>query len=72
MSLNLVNPTTGAQIPPPRIVGGYEVSPAFKYPPMVSLHYNNGHSCGGSLYDANTVITAAHCTIGSDSAWTVK
>jgi trypsin len=72
MSLNFINPTTGVSVPPPRIVGGYEVSPAFKYPAFVSLQYNGKHSCGGSLYNDNTIITAAHCTIGSDSAWTVK
>ncbi|KAI9290943.1 trypsin-like serine protease [Neoconidiobolus thromboides FSU 785] len=58
--------------PPGRIVGGYEVSPKFKYPWMVSLAYGGSHSCGGTLYNGNTVITAAHCVIGSTSSWTAR
>jgi trypsin len=76
MSLSFTDPTIAASIPPPRIVNGYEVEPAFKYPAMVSLYYNNGkknfHNCGGTLYDGNTIITAAHCVIGKDSQWTAK
>ncbi|KAI9290480.1 trypsin-like serine protease [Neoconidiobolus thromboides FSU 785] len=58
--------------PPGRIVGGYEVSPKFKYPWMVSLAYGGSHSCGGTLYNGNTVISAAHCVIGSTSSWTAR
>jgi len=31
----------------------------FKYNFMVSLQGNGGHSCGGTLYNGNTIITAA-------------
>ncbi|KAI9291965.1 trypsin-like serine protease [Neoconidiobolus thromboides FSU 785] len=55
--------------PPSRIVGGYEVSPKFKYPWMASLQYNGRHSCGGALINGNTIISAAHCVIGADSSW---
>jgi trypsin len=76
MSLNINNPVLDAQIPPPRIVGGYEVNPAFKYPAMVSLFFKNRnkdeHWCGGSLYNGNTIITAAHCIRGSNDQWTAK
>ncbi|KXN65112.1 putative trypsin-like serine protease precursor [Conidiobolus coronatus NRRL 28638] len=79
MSLNINNPANGVQAPPPRIVGGYEVSPAFKYPAMVSLFFNDGYSdrhyCGGTLYDGNTIITAAHCIDGMggiEGQWTAK
>ncbi|KXN67065.1 putative trypsin-like serine protease precursor [Conidiobolus coronatus NRRL 28638] len=76
MSLSFIDPTIAASIPPPRIVGGYEVEPAFKYPAIVSLFFNikgkNEHWCGGSLYNGNTIITAAHCVIGEDSQWTAK
>jgi len=60
------------QTPTPdgRIVGGYEVKPKFMYPWMVSLQYNGRHSCGGSLYTDNAVISAAHCVIGTASSWT--
>jgi trypsin len=72
MSLEFTSPLPGIEIPPPRIVGGYEVEPAFKYPAMVSLQMNGRHMCGGTLYNGNSIITAAHCIIGSDSAWTAK
>ncbi|KAI9291985.1 trypsin-like serine protease [Neoconidiobolus thromboides FSU 785] len=58
--------------PPSRIVGGYEVSPKFKYSWMVSLDYERSHFCGGALYNGNTVISAAHCVIGSTLSWTAR
>jgi trypsin len=74
--MSFTNPTIAGSIPPPRIVGGYEVNPAFKYPAMVSLYYKRGekntHECGGTLYDGNTIITAAHCVFGEDIQWTAK
>jgi trypsin len=73
MSFN--NPTIAGSIPPPRIVGGYEVEPAFKYPAIVALYFNDGHQdrqfCGGTLYNGNTIITAAHCK-GNNRQWTAK
>ncbi|KXN72956.1 trypsin-like serine protease [Conidiobolus coronatus NRRL 28638] len=50
----------------PDIVGGHEVSPAFKYPPMVVIMYNGEEMCGGTLYNENTIITAAHCSYEED------
>lgn len=45
------------------IVGGDEAE-AGEFPFIVSLSspVYNGHFCGGSLLNANTVLTAAHCT----------
>ena len=43
------------------IVGGKPVNPPFKYPWLVSLEDDDFHFCGGTLLDATTVITAAHC-----------
>ena len=47
----------------PRIINGYDASP---HPWMASISYNGKspletHFCGGTLIDANTVLTAAHC-----------
>ncbi|KAI9291963.1 trypsin-like serine protease [Neoconidiobolus thromboides FSU 785] len=62
--------SNSADLPPGRVVGGYEVNPKFKYPWMVSLQNKGVHSCGGSLLNGNTVISAAHCIGGDDSDWT--
>jgi trypsin len=79
MFSNARNFSESAQAPPPRIVGGYEVNPAFKYPTMVSLFFNDRYSdrhyCGGTLYNGNTIITAAHCIDGAggvEGQWTAK
>merc|ERR1711942_206242 len=51
-----------------RIVGGEEAEP-HEFPWQVSLRRksDNFHFCGGSVLDASTVITAAHCTVIWDS-----
>ncbi|XP_058984785.1 trypsin eta-like [Musca domestica] len=49
-----------------RIIGGREVTIA-KHPHQVSLRYKSCdectflHGCGGVIYNANTILTAAHC-----------
>ena len=54
-----------------RIIGGDEVTP-YSIPFQVSFQTTGGfHFCGGSVYDENTIITAAHCCDGS-SASSVK
>lgn len=53
----------------PLVIGGTEV-PRGKYPFMASLQNKNGHFCGGSLFDARSILTAKHCVedIKSDEA----
>ncbi|KAJ9068846.1 hypothetical protein DSO57_1024499 [Entomophthora muscae] len=58
------------QFPPGRIVGGYEVTPKFKYPWIASLQYASTHICGGTWYSGNTIISAAHCVTGETYEWT--
>jgi len=54
-----------------RIIGGEEVKPN-SIPFQVSFQTSGGfHFCGGSVYNEDTVITAAHCCDGS-SASSVK
>nr|XP_034347063.1 transmembrane protease serine 13 isoform X2 [Arvicanthis niloticus] len=43
-----------------RIVGGALTSES-KWPWQVSLHFGTTHICGGTLIDAQWVLTAAHC-----------
>ncbi|KAM7344007.1 trypsin zeta-like [Cochliomyia hominivorax] len=66
----LIASTLAASLPAPddhhRIVGGHEVNIA-KHPHQVSMRRKSSaknaykHSCGGSIYRDNVIITAAHC-----------
>lgn len=55
----------------PRIIGG-TVVPQGKYPFIVFLIFQNAAgkrwACSGSIVESNTVVTAAHCTIGAVAA----
>ncbi|XP_077267757.1 chymotrypsin-1-like [Temnothorax americanus] len=42
------------------IVGGSDAPPG-KFPYQVSLRKNGRHSCGGSIINKYTILTAAHC-----------
>ncbi|PVI00749.1 extracellular trypsin protease [Periconia macrospinosa] len=44
-----------------QIVGG-TAAKAGQFPYIVSLQWSGAHLCGGSLLNADTVLTAAHCT----------
>ncbi|XP_037917674.1 trypsin delta-like [Hermetia illucens] len=50
-----------------RIVGG-KATNIESYPHQVSLRRSGSHMCGGSIYKANVVITAAHCTSGQSAS----
>jgi trypsin len=49
------------------IVGGV-AAVAGDFPFIVSLQKSGSHFCGGSLLNANTVLTAAHCTVGQTAS----
>ena len=46
-----------------KIVGGEVVEP-HSIPFQVLVKFGNYVGCGGSIYDAETIITAAHCCQG--------
>ena len=46
-----------------RIVGSYDVDPG-EFPHHVSLHHNGNFFCGGSLIQADKVLTSAQCCYG--------
>ncbi|KAH8280259.1 hypothetical protein KR018_001168, partial [Drosophila ironensis] len=43
-----------------RIVGGQNTS-ILEYPHQISMRLRGNHRCGGSIYDTNVIISAAHC-----------
>ncbi|KAB0793865.1 hypothetical protein PPYR_13485 [Photinus pyralis] len=51
-----------------KIVGGSD-APEGAYPYQVSLRSFGSHNCGGSIIDATTVMTAAHCVTGSSPSF---
>ncbi|KAF4552574.1 Trypsin [Elsinoe fawcettii] len=54
------------------IVGGTSASTA-EFPFIVSIQRSGSHFCGGTLINANTVVTAGHCTEGlSTSGLTIR
>ncbi|KAK3919486.1 Chymotrypsin BI [Frankliniella fusca] len=56
-------------IPALRIVGGNEATPG-QFPHQVGIWITRKKAqyfCGGSILNANTVITAAHCAVAGDS-----
>ncbi|XP_039481531.1 trypsin beta [Drosophila santomea] len=53
-----------------RIVGG-SATTISSFPWQISLQRSGSHSCGGSIYSANIIVTAAHC-LQSVSASSLK
>ncbi|XP_018048795.1 PREDICTED: chymotrypsin-1-like [Atta colombica] len=54
---------TAYGFPDTHIVGGRD-APIGKFPYQVSLKKSGRHSCGGSIINRSTILTAAHCLVG--------
>lgn len=68
MSMAAALPQSPDIIPEAGIVGGDQAT-AGDFPFIVSLSRSGGsHFCGGSLLNANTVLTAAHCSVGQSAS----
>ncbi|KAF5287783.1 hypothetical protein FQA39_LY15719 [Lamprigera yunnana] len=48
-----------------KIVGGHTAEDG-QFPYQIAIRYNGQHSCGGSILDSKTILTAAHCLEGYD------
>jgi len=48
--------------PSGKIIGG-QWSYHGEFPHLISLRFNNVHICGGSILDANTIVTAGQCIV---------
>jgi trypsin len=71
VALAMAMPAMSAALPQDlgiqEIVGG-EAAVAGEYPFIVSLQSTGGsHFCGGTLVNGNTVVTAAHCSVGQSA-----
>lgn len=56
------------------IIGGEDANPG-DFPSIVAITYEDAKgviSCGGSLANENTVITAAHCSTGDVAKYSVR
>jgi trypsin len=72
VAMAMAMPALGAALPQDlgiqEIVGG-ELAVAGEYPFIVSLQSSSGsHFCGGTLVNGNTVVTAAHCSVGQSAS----
>jgi trypsin len=54
------------------IVGGVAAAQG-DFPFIVSVQLSGTHFCGGTLLNANTVVSAAHCYYGrTGSSWSIR
>lgn len=52
-------------VPQPKIVGG-DFAKENQFPHQIALYGNGLFRCGGSIFNENWIITAAHCVIGGN------
>ncbi|CAL8102753.1 unnamed protein product [Orchesella dallaii] len=55
---------------PDRIVGGSQATKG-EFPHIVQIKRSNSQYCGGSIVNANYIVTAAHCAVASVAGYTL-
>jgi len=55
---------------PERIVGGSQATKG-EFPHIVQIKRSNSQYCGGSIVNANWIVTAAHCAVASVAGYTL-
>lgn len=66
------DPDNWDEVPVEDIVGGV-AAVAGDFPFLVSVQLSGSHFCGGTLLNANTVVSAAHCYFGRlGSSWRIR
>jgi hypothetical protein len=60
-----VNPADG--VARPQIIGGVEATPG-AYPSIVEVRRDGAQYCAGTILNATTILTAAHCTVNIEAA----
>ena len=53
------------------IVGGVAAAQG-DFPFLVSVQLSGSHFCGGTLLNANTVVSAAHCYYNRPGSWSIR
>jgi secreted trypsin-like serine protease len=61
ISVALANPVDSSI--DPKIVGG-DFAKEKQFPHQIALYNNGAFRCGGSIFNENWIITAAHCVVG--------
>ena len=64
LAMSAVQPATALPAQGGKFIVGGEEAKAGDFPFIVSILINGTHDCGGTLLNANTVLTAAHCSKG--------
>lgn len=61
--VNLITFAVSSPLHDPKIVGG-DFAKENQFPHQIALYNKGSFRCGGSIFNENWIITAAHCVAG--------